>query len=454
MMDILVSFCNVKTPGRPALGLLDYTKSKFRILSLPNELPPWISATGLATSKHYVYTVLQVSNKLLIFDRIDLTLVNEYVFRSAADIHSIWLSGDVLYVVSTGTDEVLKLQMQDAEVVSESVFWRPELDGPRKDIHHLNAIYGWRGDLLISGFGKKTDQSWRSATEGFIFNISQGERMVSGIAQPHSLVRVGNTIAYCESPERAVRFAGEERTQQKLPGYARGLCLVNQKLFVGTSIGRRVSKSTGKINNPASPGCAMGKCTISRLSVDNLDIEEIVDLSAYGGEIYDLLPVEETSSWPVISDHDFFSAKNEWRHQICQATEEIAALLPPGGVFILVDGNEWGTGDKVTGRPRIPFLERGGQYWGPPTDDTTAIQEVERLRKSGAGYMIFAWPAFWWLDYYSGLNDYLNTNFSCVLKNERLIVYDLRVRSDEKAYAHRNSLDARDRGAPDGHREC
>jgi hypothetical protein len=107
------------------------------------------------------------------------------------------------------------------------------------------------------------------------------------------------------------------------------------------------------------------------------------------------------------------------------AAEEIARVIPVSDSFILVDQNQWGS-QFVTDRRYVPFLERDGQYWGLPPDDQTAIRELERLRGSGANFIVFGWPAFWWLDYYSGLGDYLSLNFHCALKNIRLIAFDLR----------------------------
>ena len=49
---------------------------------------------------------------------------------------------------------------------------------------------------------------------------------------------------------------------------------------------------------------------------------------------------------------------NAWWHRIAQAVQDLAALIPPREAFILVDGDEWGTGDEITGRRCIPFLER------------------------------------------------------------------------------------------------
>ena len=114
-----------------------------------------------------------------------------------------------------------------------------------------------------------------------------------------------------------------------------------------------------------------------------------------------------------------------WMKRLYKATQEIAALIPPGDTFILVDQEQWG-GEVAAGRHAIPFLEKDGQYWGPPADDDTAIREFERLHQSGASFMVVGWPAFWWLDYYSGLHRHLRSKFRCVRKNSRLVVFDLR----------------------------
>jgi glycosyltransferase involved in cell wall biosynthesis len=117
---------------------------------------------------------------------------------------------------------------------------------------------------------------------------------------------------------------------------------------------------------------------------------------------------------------------NGWWHQIDGALREITALVPPGDAFILVDQDAWGSGRVISGRRRIPFLEREGGDWGEPGDDATAIRELERLRRSGANFMVFVQPALWWLDYYAGLQHHLRSNFRCALDNDTVVVFDLR----------------------------
>jgi hypothetical protein len=119
------------------------------------------------------------------------------------------------------------------------------------------------------------------------------------------------------------------------------------------------------------------------------------------------------------------AAYYEWLDRIQALAEDLAAVIPHGETFVLVDQDEIRSELGAAARA-LPFLERGGQYWGAPADDQTAVRELERLRIAGASFLVFAWPAFWWLDYYAGLHCQLRAQFRCVLKTERALVFDLR----------------------------
>ena len=121
--------------------------------------------------------------------------------------------------------------------------------------------------------------------------------------------------------------------------------------------------------------------------------------------------------------HNFNSV---WPQRLLAARQDLTALIPAGGEFVLVNQNEWGDGEPVPGLRGIPFVERNGEYYGPPADDAEAIAELKRLRNAGASHVAFWWTAFWWLEDYAGFDRWLRDNFHCVLDNERLIVFDLR----------------------------
>jgi glycosyltransferase involved in cell wall biosynthesis len=119
-----------------------------------------------------------------------------------------------------------------------------------------------------------------------------------------------------------------------------------------------------------------------------------------------------------------------WPQRLLQARQDVRSLIPSGSSYILVDEGEWGSGELIPGRRAIPFLERDGRYWGNPPDDATAIREFERLHAGQASFIVFWWPAFWWLDHYQEFGRYLRERFDCKLDAEHLIAFDLRPRLD------------------------
>ena len=130
-----------------------------------------------------------------------------------------------------------------------------------------------------------------------------------------------------------------------------------------------------------------------------------------------------------------------WKTRVLRAEVDLADIIPAGNCFILVDQDQFGDLHLAEGRRVLPFLERGGKYWGPPADDETAVSELERLRRCGASFFVFGWPAFWWLRHYAGLQEHLRSRYHCILENERLIAYDLR-RSSE-VQRRQNEIDGK-----------
>ena len=103
---------------------------------------------------------------------------------------------------------------------------------------------------------------------------------------------------------------------------------------------------------------------------------------------------------------------------------DIRTVIPVGDSLILEDDSTLGT-DVLTRWNTIPFLERNSVYWGLPDDDKTAIDEMGRLRQSGARYIVFAWPSFWWFDHYTGFLNHRESEYSCIMKNKYIVVFDL-----------------------------
>jgi hypothetical protein len=316
---ILISFCNT-TPGAPSLALFEIATGTIKIPSVPSLLAIQKPA-GIALSNRFLFVLttrvdpfsrpsIDPPNPsgLFVFDRRSLTLLASHVCASIFDAHTAIVEENALVVVSTGSDEIVRVHLRGPNVIGEEVVWRADAHTARGDLHHLNAICQWRGDLVVSGFGRKTGPTWSTASNGFITAIRNGERLASGLKHPHSLVDVDGALVYCQSSTSTLHLHGTDRVQQ-MPGYARGIARAGDSLFVGTSRGRQISKSTGHLTNRGDPGATAGRCAIVRLSATTFEIEEAVQLERFGVEIYDLLPVSGIDGWPL-------QGETEWRDNL------------------------------------------------------------------------------------------------------------------------------------------
>jgi glycosyltransferase involved in cell wall biosynthesis len=117
--------------------------------------------------------------------------------------------------------------------------------------------------------------------------------------------------------------------------------------------------------------------------------------------------------------------RKSWVHRLHRCVEAIPKLIGAEEPFLFVDEDQL-RGSLHAGMRAIPYPEHGGQYWGPPPDDEAAVRELERVRSLGVGWLVLAWPAFWWLDHYPGFRRHLDVNYRCVERNDIIVVFDLR----------------------------
>lgn len=106
-----------------------------------------------------------------------------------------------------------------------------------------------------------------------------------------------------------------------------------------------------------------------------------------------------------------------WAHRERLTRRELTRLVPRECSVIAVGWPAFPAGRRV-----ISFMENEGL----PADDATAIRELKRLRKAGAGFMAFDSPAFWWLECYAGFVRHLRRTARCLVENDRVIVFRLR----------------------------
>jgi hypothetical protein len=291
-MPILVSFCVRSDKGRFALGMLQGRTLALQPLPALLQFPQPPELAGLAADSRFVYVAVRSPSGLVVLDRQNLYLLHQHDLPEADDLHSLCVREEQLYVVSTGTDEVLCLQMRGPHIVSQSVVWRPGPSSSHTDTHHLNGLCFSGEDLCVCGFGQRTRRDdWDSACKGFLYNISREEMVSTGLDHPHSPLALENGVACCESGSGSVLVPGRGAIRD-LPGYPRGLCRVGEHLFVGTSAFRTVSRSSGKRRLGLGSGIPAARSTVTRINLRTGASDLETDLSWHGGEIYDLLPLD------------------------------------------------------------------------------------------------------------------------------------------------------------------
>ena len=155
------------------------------------------------------------------------------------DIHDVLLDGKFCYVVKTDTNEIVKLDEQGRE------HQRWTLPGER-DSWHVNCLARWNGRLVFSAFGDlRLHRQYKafSRESGFVQDLDTGEKLISGLSQPHSLLTAGENLLLADSENFEVReydAQGQLLRSKKLDGYTRGLLLHGGILFVGLSRSRNV----------------------------------------------------------------------------------------------------------------------------------------------------------------------------------------------------------------------
>lgn len=131
---------------------------------------------------------------------------------------------------------------------------------------------------------------------------------------------------------------------------------------------------------------------------------------------------------PIAKQRNELPRYNYWPHWMQLTALDIADVVEPLSTCILIDGAQLGE-LHVYNRLFVPFLEQNGQYWGNPADDDQATTELERLRNSGAHFLIFAWTAYWWLDAYPQFYQHVRSRYPCRIENERIMIFELQPRT-------------------------
>ncbi|WP_085066016.1 DUF4915 domain-containing protein [Pseudomonas piscis] len=208
------------------------------------------------------------------------------------DIHDVLFDGDGCYVVGTTGNEVVRFDGAGVETGRWAF-------SEQRDSWHLNCLARWNDTIVFSAFGTfETTRGYKGATQGsgFIQDLFSGERYVERLSQPHSLVPHGRNLLVANSECKEVREYALDGTLLRtvvLDGYTRGICIVDDLLYVGLSCSRNIEDPS----LPLATVVALDMTTWSekgRLCLNAREIYSIVSLADTDALLGALGPLSES----------------------------------------------------------------------------------------------------------------------------------------------------------------
>ena len=296
--QILISFCNLPIPKKNALVLLElFEANSFNHIQsqITINFPPKIkSATGITRGSGLIYVLFTREDKtyIAILDEGDFHFLKYQELPEVSDPHSILYLDSEIFIVSTGTDEVIMYHLtRENELINSRVFWKAS--DSKSDTHHVNSIILSNGDIIISAFGEKKDKGWPSAQNGYIYNTTKNEIIKQGIYHPHTLTARNGRIYYCESKRNKFRSVGMSDYLFKFESYTRGVawlsdtlvCVANSNRGKNTLFRRILTKMTNR-------DFIRGASTLYLLDIMQRKLLNVIDLSMNGPEVYDILAIK------------------------------------------------------------------------------------------------------------------------------------------------------------------
>jgi hypothetical protein len=235
------------------------------------------SVTGLYLSQYSIVMGVQESGAHIINND-----GLENIFINCFDIHDVLYHEGHYYLVGTQHNEIL--------CVTESGLIKDRwiLEG-EDDSCHINSLALWNGRLVFSAFGDfKKHRGYKDGTKGkgFVQEVETGRRLITGLSQPHSLVPVDGGDLFLANSEcfEIVEFSDrcEKKRTFRVGGYARGVFVGKDRVYVG------ISKSRNVKNTP------VGSAVL--VSFDRQSMHELGRAFLPVDEIYDVIGMDQNHS--------------------------------------------------------------------------------------------------------------------------------------------------------------
>ncbi len=287
-----MSFVNQYFSTRHTLAVFDDVSGNAEWIFTPNL--PWEQkgCTGLCSDGQNIYVCYQDAG-LVTFDR-HLGIKHIYSLQLAKEPHSVQYHGRALYVVSTGSNSIVRCDLgHDGDVIDERVYWTmPGATKTEGDVFHLNSLtFDGNGRAGATLFGRKTDGSWQNANQGCLIALDDvDEPIFSNLRNPHTAFASSAGLVFAESG--AGRLIREDGVKVDLGGYVRGIAEHDGVLIAASNTRRKISHSLGKWQRTGSLEDGDNDLILHFLDPATLHVTQSRSIRALGLEIFDLLVVD------------------------------------------------------------------------------------------------------------------------------------------------------------------
>lgn len=235
------------------------------------------------------------------------------------DPHGIAVAGRVALLASTGTNEVLAVDVDTGQSWKHWSF--PETN--ERDVLHLSSIATHEGRILASTHNDPRPGEGRSGC-GCIFELATGEILVDGLERPHSLTSIDGHLHFLNSSSGGiVRLDPEGRVEEgpKIEGFARGIAAFGDRLVVGSSSHRLHSRKLGVMtpNQQMTEGWMSDlrfRSSISIVDHASLYPRRSVDFTLLAPEIFDICILSADPSPAVLLDDAMILRAASQRHEL------------------------------------------------------------------------------------------------------------------------------------------
>lgn len=303
MSGILLSCCNVgQHGGRFFLAYCDDSTNAISWIRLDDvdvDLGRASGATGLFYEQGSCFVAIQGIHDpaiVLEFDY-DFRFKRSIPLPGVRDIHSIKVYDGHLYAASTGTNELIEVDLRNLAEFS-CAFRSPTT--PSIPNVHLNDYLRHNGKEYVLGHSNPFSAAGRR--NGFVYCLSDREVVLDKLEHAHTLLDVNGELGVLDSARGRIVVAENGHPKPWLQidtgGILRGACQTDDSLLAAMSSRRLFSRKQGllQINVPQDQVVLGDEAFMSWLyRYDKSDLKSYtrISLSEIAFEIYDLIKVSQ-----------------------------------------------------------------------------------------------------------------------------------------------------------------